>query len=227
MFSDPVVTTVILAVASLCVSVAALVLQWLQIKRRRLVYEIVELDQGTNDSLSTILLRFTNCGNQALLPEHFHQPVKVSFIPDSDLLGAHVRISHERDVPMEVRLLGHTLVLQPALLNPRDTVTVALECSRLPRELVVKGRVAGVTHIEEVSRRRRQIRVLRAFGTCLGIVTLLAGVYVSVKRTSIPGLPVWSWAAIAVVFIVLMLLILWTTVSATVALRRSASLPRH
>ena len=123
-------------------------------------------------SLTLIVLRVWNSGNQPLLAAEFERPIAL-VESVSRILSAAVVETDPTGIGTEIEQYQDAVLLKPSLLNPADSVTIKLLVRDMGKALWPDSRIAGVKQITLV-RERKRLGILLA-GT--GLTFLAATAY--------------------------------------------------
>jgi hypothetical protein len=124
-------------------------------------------------SLTLIVIRVWNSGNQPLLAAEFERPIAFRVETGSRILSAAVVETDPTGVAAEIEQYQDAVLLKPSLLNPADSVTIKLLVRDMGKALWPDARIAGVKQITLV-RERKRLGILLA-GT--GLTLLAATAY--------------------------------------------------
>lgn len=144
------------------------VIQFISRRRKALRFEVsslghvVSVEKGVADSVevyfkgqkvrdvSVIWIAFRNTGNTPIRQPEIYTPLGMRFLGVDQILQARI----ERTTPpslkseMELRVSGDAVEIAPCLLNPGDTISMAVVLSGYSSYSVL-GRVEGISEIKE------------------------------------------------------------------------------
>jgi hypothetical protein len=188
----------VLAVAAL---VATFVIYQLQRQRKALTYELVSkthlltvreelegklqvLYEGEPArSLSVLVLKLWNSGNQPLLASEYERPISFCLGKDARVLSADITNRAPSAVAVNMETQENRLVIEPTLLNPGDSITFKLLVRDVGAYVSPDARIAGVKSIQLSSQGGRSFPVL----VTVGMVLIAIGFYVAVTGTPKPA----------------------------------------
>ena len=163
-FGDPIwqFIGVILAVVAI---LATFIIYYLQKERKRLSYQILNenriltfseelegrlqvLFEGnpTND-ISLLVIKITNTGNKAITATDYETPIKFHTGNDSKILSAAITSVNPSNLNISLVVDEIDFLIQPILLNPKDSIEIKCLVSDYSDSLKVEARIAGVTKI--------------------------------------------------------------------------------
>jgi hypothetical protein len=104
-------------------------------------------DAKPRKDLGLVVLRVFNSGNVPIEGEDFKRPL--TFDLHAPVLGAEVVTTIPPDLPAAVTHDGRQVILQPLLLNQRDTVTLKILLAGPGQRLDASARIVGVPQIRQ------------------------------------------------------------------------------
>lgn len=141
----------------------------------QLTYNSVPVD---NPRLAVIRLR--NSGNVPIATTDYERPISFTFGEGATVLSSAITATSPDNLNVGVETKDNVVVLQPALLNPRDSLTLKLLVSGEARDLSADGRIHGVHRIHP-SVERQWIDFI--FLT-IGILLIISATIISPKLES-------------------------------------------
>jgi len=166
---DPAVQSVI-AIAAVIVAV---IMYWKQRKRKSLGYEVSSLtplssvDPGTLWSYQQaglqftfkgeaipqahfISIKFTNSGNVDLPKKDYDEPISLSFGEKAKVLAFRPVKKEPETISLTLKSDGSNVVINPTLLNSKDSFMIEVLVNGFDGEVRVGGRIVGVKEIKDV-----------------------------------------------------------------------------
>lgn len=162
----------------------------------------------TDVQLLSVVLR--NSGDMPIVPADFVRPIELSVAAESTILTADVSATEPNDLGAGIEWTrgseamadgaSRTIVLQPLLLNPRDTVTLSLLVTG-SSALEVRGRIAGVARIATAAPplSRRASALSYAGGGLLGCLASAFGFIAMRGSQNSPSIFLLSFSIVAIV----------------------------
>lgn len=203
----------VLAVAAL---VASFVIYQLQRSRKGITYDILSrtnvltireelegklqvLYEGEPaKSLTLMVLKVWNSGNQPILASDFERPLSFCTGNASRLLSAAVTQVEPAELLIDVAVAENILTVKPTLLNPGDAVTLKLLVRDSGSVLCPDARVVGVKSVRRAGEGSKLFPVLAT----TGMVLLAAGFYLFLanvpRAENKPPLPTSALTGIAI-----------------------------
>ena len=165
-----------------------------------------------------IVIKITNSGASHITPDDYHTPIKISF-GEADVLAAEIDQTYPPNIPVSVKLdkpknnvaegvdLVHnwakSVVVEPVMLNVKDSVEIKVWLSDYSGVINVDGRIIGVKQIQKAFKPR--LSLLEGFVSVLLASYLIVfltkkGVYLYIENSTFFGmiilalasLPYWS-----------------------------------
>lgn len=131
-------------------------------------------------SLSLLMVRVWNSGNQPILVSDFERPIAFSTGMGSCILSAAVTDVNPRGFILEVAVEGAVVTLSPALLNPGDAISLKLLVRDMNGGLIPSCRIVGVKSIRSDDGRPWTIKAAALLGLFLTLIGAAAfGISVS------------------------------------------------
>lgn len=99
-------------------------------------------------SLTVMTIKVWNSGNQPILKSDYEHPITFSSGEKSTILAATVVEAEPITIDAVARAQGNVVVLDPALLNPGDAVTIKVLARDAGETIDSGGRIAGVKQLQ-------------------------------------------------------------------------------
>lgn len=93
-------------------------------------------------------LELSNDGSRPVPTSDFESPIELSVGQDTQVVRARVSSAEPNDLKAELDTNRQSVKLKPLLLNPKDTLTIAVMTSGGPPTFDVKARIAGISKIK-------------------------------------------------------------------------------
>lgn len=149
-------------------------------------------------SLTLIVLRFWNSGNQPILATDFERPISFCTGQASRLLSAAVTQVEPPELMVDVEVAENILVINPTLLNSGDAVTLKLLVRDSGSVLCPDARIVGVKSVRRAGDGSR----LFLFLATTGMVLLAIGFYLFIanvpRSENKPPLPTSALTGVAI-----------------------------
>lgn len=124
-------------------------------------------------SLSLLVLKLWNSGNQPILATDYERPISFGTGEASRLLTADVTEAEPLGLQVDYEISGNKLVLKPMLLNPGDSVTLKLLVRDAGARLVPDSRIVGVKSLHRLGDGSKLFPAL----TTVGMLLIAVGFY--------------------------------------------------
>ena len=134
------------------------------------------------DNPRLAVIRLTNSGNMAIATADYERPISFAFGEGSTVLSSAITATCPDNLTVSVETRDNLVVLQPALLNPRDSLTLKLLVSGEERDLRADGRIHGVHRIHPAVERLWIDWILLT----VGLLLLISGAIISPKPEATP-----------------------------------------
>lgn len=188
----------VLAVAAL---MATFVIYQLQRQRKSLSYELISkthlltvreelegklqvLYEGEPArSLSILVLKLWNSGNQPLLASEYERPVSFCLGKDARVLSADITNREPSAVAVNIGTRENHLVMEPTLLNPGDAITFKLLVRDVGADISPDARIVGVKSIQLAGQGVKTFQVL----VSMGMLLITVGMYILVTGSPKPA----------------------------------------
>ena len=116
-----------------------------------------------------VVVRIHNSGNVPIQKSDYERPLSISFGEDSRILSAEVTETSPENLDVTIDPSEDCLILEPLLLNSRDSITLKVLVSEFRSDLEVDARIVGVKQVRcEDTRYTPSLLVISA-GCLLGI----------------------------------------------------------
>lgn len=120
--------------------------------------------------LSVLLIR--NTGSRPIPSDDFEGPIEIRVQTPTKILRSEVADSKPPDLRPQIHSAEGTILLNPLLLNPGDTIKLNILSSVAPPSFVVRGRVSGVPSIEVIKPKSTKTSFRYWFQVFFGVVLL-------------------------------------------------------
>ena len=104
----------------------------------------VTLDGAVISSPALTVVRLSNEGTRPIPAGDFEAPLRLSVAPPATLVRASVTDLNPTELSPTLTRESDSIAIAPMLLNPGDSITIALLTSGIPKSLVSKARISGV-----------------------------------------------------------------------------------
>jgi len=151
-------------------------------------------------SLSLLVIKVWNAGNQPIRTEDYERPVSFCLGDSAHILTSDITAADPPSISAEVHSSDNIATLRPTLLNPGDSLTLKFLVRDADGRVCPDARIVGVKEIRRAPPRTRQFALL----TSAGMVLLATGAYIlfTNRPPSAPRPPMatleWLGVAIAV-----------------------------
>lgn len=152
-------------------------------------------------SLTLLVVRVWNSGNQPLLAAEVEQPIVLNTGNGARLLTAAVTDVDPKRLSIEFTVEENALTVKPCLLNPGDTFTLKLLVRDAASLLDVYARISGVKSIRRSGEAKGTLLVVATCGMLLTAVGLYAVIAYAVPAPLRPARPPAQLAGIAAIFV--------------------------
>lgn len=103
-------------------------------------------------TLSLILLRLENAGNEPIVETDFSEPIHISLSPEAEIGEVTVQETRPEGIPLQPELTSPNQVqLARVLLNPGDQAILKILAVNNDGTLAIDARIAGISQIEVLS----------------------------------------------------------------------------
>lgn len=134
------------------------------------------------DNPRLAVIRLTNSGNIPIGTADYERPISFTFGEGSTVLSSAITATSPDNLTASVETKDNLVVLQPALLNPRDSLTLKLLVSGEECDLRADGRIHGVHRIHSaVERLWIDWIILTA-----GLLMIIFGAIIAPKQEAAP-----------------------------------------
>ncbi len=119
------------------------------------------------------VIRLTNSGNVPIATTDYERPISFAFGEGTTVLSSAITAASPDNLNVSAQNNGNIVVLQPVLLNPRDSLTLKLLVSGKGSGLRADGRIHGVRRIHPSVERLWIDWVLLTVGILLAFIGLI------------------------------------------------------
>lgn len=151
-----------------------------------------------NPYLSTI--EFSNTGSKPISAVDFEGPVEF-IAKGASIERVRVASSEPSGIPGALALVDGRARLQPLLLNPRDTLTMAFVTAGERPQFEVAGRVSGIKKIESIEVSLPSSRAKIAYKLSIAAICILLYAIFAVNFFWPLNLPLERWLILATAFV--------------------------
>ena len=167
-----------------------LIQRWIQ--RKALSYDIISHTpllniQGKNkwdiqilfnknpvQDVDLIEIKIFNSGYQEIRPTDYERPISFYFGGNTQILSAEKSEVNPESLLPSVRIDGTSVLLDPILLNPKDSITVKMLASRYERKPTPNARIAGIKDIRNAQESRKNMAIFKAV---MGMIVGTLGIF--------------------------------------------------
>ena len=107
----------------------------------------IVVGEATIESPYLSTLELVNSGTKPIPSSNFEGPMEISSSTGSKILRAKVSSSKPIDLKASVDVTSEMITIAPLLLNPKDTVTLAILTSGSQPKFSARSRIAGISRI--------------------------------------------------------------------------------
>ncbi|MBI3479087.1 MAG: hypothetical protein HY016_01835 [Nitrosomonadales bacterium] len=104
----------------------------------------ISIDGVELESPYLSVFELINDGAKPIATADFESPIELRVAPDASVARARVTATRPKDLEAELVTEKQSVKLKPLLLNPEDTVTIAIITSGKPPQFSSRARIAGV-----------------------------------------------------------------------------------
>jgi len=92
-------------------------------------------------------IRIINNGNQPISASDFEHPLTIVFTDATRILTSEIYESSPAEIKGDLISDGHSLLIKPLLLNPKDSISIKALVSNFDGKFFIDGRILGVRRI--------------------------------------------------------------------------------
>lgn len=137
-------------------------------------------DKKPVQDVHLIEIRIFNSGYQEIRPEDYERPISFNFGGSTQILSAEKSEVNPESLQPSVKIEGTKVLLDPILLNPRDSITIKLLASQCENKPTPNVRIAG---IKDIKNARKSIKSQAIFKAISGMIVGTLGIYSLFKIT--------------------------------------------
>ncbi len=138
------------------------------------------LDKKPVQDVHLIKIRIFNSGYQEIRPEDYERPISFNFGGSTQILSAEKSEVNPESLQPSVKIEGTKVLLDPILLNPKDSITIKMLASQYENKPTPNVRIAGIKDIKDA---RKSIKNKAIFKAISGMVTGTLGIFSLFKIT--------------------------------------------
>lgn len=212
------------AAFALAAIIVAILVFWLQRRRKILSYEVVTLtpllsveeeiegrvqilfDGSPIKDVHLIELRIINSGNVPIVTSDYEHPVNLSFGENAHILSAEVSKTDPENLQATANAENTKIILTPILLNSGDSITLKMLVSQFSGRLSVNGRIVGVKEIQKYSEGRAQYFALTFGGMALVMTGMILSFWFPLPSSLKKFTWTESWPLITIIGMLLMVI---------------------
>lgn len=94
-----------------------------------------------------VVLEISNDGSKPILASDFESPLDIHFASDTYIIRARMTSKTPKDIDTDISTEKTRISLKPALLNPKDSVSITIVTGGVAPVLETRARVAGIPSI--------------------------------------------------------------------------------
>ena len=117
-------------------------------------------------------LEFKNVGAKPISTADYETGISISISPKVQIVTARISTTKPVDLNPRLKIESNKIAIEPLLLNPNDSISLAVISSGPPPVYSAHGRIAGISRIEVLDESRKSPRW---FNTALLIVVAIVG----------------------------------------------------
>lgn len=107
----------------------------------------VSVDGKRIENPYLVVLEISNDGSKPILASDFESPLQIHVTSDTYFVRSRITHKTPKDVDMDITAEKSKVLLKPALLNPKDSVTLTLVTAGAAPSLDTRARIAGIASI--------------------------------------------------------------------------------
>jgi hypothetical protein len=152
------------------------------------------------------VIELFNSGNVPILKTDFEEPIKLSFGKDAQVLTTEIFRVEPKNLQVSITSDGNTITLAPALINPKESITIKSLVNKLD-EVCINGRIVGIKVIEKAEIKLR-LKLLFTMFVAFYFISFLGAVLSAFVNATLSSIFVVSYVATTFAVMVLGILIL-------------------
>jgi hypothetical protein len=98
-------------------------------------------------SVSLVVLKLSNTGNQEIVVADYERPVSITFPGAGNVFTAELNRASPASLRPTLKITDRNVGIEPCLLNSGDSVTIAALVESYAEKVEIDGRIAGVKNI--------------------------------------------------------------------------------
>ena len=140
----------------------------------------ISIDGVNLESPYLSVLELSNSGSKPIIGSDFESPIELRVNAESKVVRANVTATNPKNLEAKIETSLASIKIMPLLLNPNDSITVAIITSGAIPEFASSARIAGIHAVPVVDAtkeplKRREIWFLLSFGMALLISSMATG----------------------------------------------------
>ena len=109
-----------------------------------------------------IIVEIINSGNVAIKSIDYERPINLDFGKNAHILTAEVTETTPDNLDISIDIEGTKVLLNPTLMNGKDSITIKTVVSQFNDQITVEGRIVGVKEVQK-STKRNKIQAINSF----------------------------------------------------------------
>lgn len=107
----------------------------------------VSIDGSIIESPYLTTIKISNSGSKSIPSSSFESPVELRVSDNAKVVRARVTSTQPEDIRAEVSLKENTLLIEPILLNPKDSLTISIITSGKAPLVSPRARISGIPKV--------------------------------------------------------------------------------
>lgn len=100
------------------------------------------------ENATTIVLRITNSGNQAITKNDFEESIIIMFNHNAKIIKAEVLYTRPTNIKPNILIEEDVIELKPLLINPKDIIEISAIVSSFEEYIEIGGRIKDIKDIK-------------------------------------------------------------------------------
>ncbi len=133
--------------------------------------------------VNLIEIEIFNSGHQEIRPDDYEYPIFFNFGENTEILSAEKSEVYPESLLPSLKIEGTKVVLEPILLNPKDSIIIKMLISRYENEPTPNVRIAGIKDIKNARESSKKLAIFKAIS---GMIVCALGIF-ALYETTPPG----------------------------------------
>lgn len=131
-------------------------------------------DKKPVQDVDLIEIEILNSGHQEIRPNDYEYPISFNFGENTKILSAEKSEVNPESLQPSIRIEGLKVVIDPILLNPKDSITIKMLVSRYEKKPTPNVRIAGIKDIKDARESSKKLAILNAVsGMIAGTLSII------------------------------------------------------